>query len=102
MKIKRIKKLKVNCYVFDVKWNPKHNGGSVEYADKIIEIGVDNGLDNEIFMVICHEIWEICAIEMHCHFTRPDIEDDYIFMYDHRQHDTMVNMFAGLISQFIE
>jgi len=38
---------------------------------------------------------------MNVQFQSPDVEDDYIFMYDHRQHDTMCCMFSGLLEQFI-
>jgi len=53
MKIKRLKKLKVNCWEFSITWD-KHS----------MAIGVKSKDDNEIFMLICHEIMEICAIEM--------------------------------------
>ena len=101
MKIKRIKKLKVNSFNFDVKWNKEHCGGSFSYKDRVIEIGVENGHDDEIFMIICHEVMEVCAVEMAVRFQRPDVGDDYIFMYDHRQFDTKISLFASLITQFI-
>lgn len=101
MKIKRIKKLKVNSYAFDVKWNKAHNGASFCYADRIIEIGVRYGRDDEIFQLICHELMELCAVEQHVRFKRPNVDSDYIFMYDHRQHDAMMSLFASLVSQFI-
>jgi len=103
MKIKRIKKLKVNSYHFDVVWDKElRNGGSVSYSRHEIVIGVKSGAESEVFEVICHELMELCAMEMHVHYRRPDCNDDFIFVYDHRQHDTMMNMFAGLLSQFID
>lgn len=100
MKIKRIKKIKVNSREFDIIWDKSHDGGWFDYGEKKIEIGTKQA-DNSVFMVICHELMEICAIEMFVRFRRPDVDSDYIFVYDHRQHTTMIDMFAGLLSQFI-
>jgi hypothetical protein len=94
--------LKVNCYTFKIKWNKTHNGGSFSYGDCVIEIGIKGSVENEIFMVLCHELMEITAIEMNVRLQRPDCNSDFLFVYDHRQHETMMNMFSGLVSQFIE
>jgi len=102
LKIKRIKSLKVNCYAFKVKWDQAHCGGFFSYADQVIEIGTKGESDSEIFRIICHELAEITAIEMGVRLNRPDCDSDYVFVYDHRQHETMTNMFSGLVSQFIE
>ena len=101
MKIKRIKSLKVNSYNFKVIWNKSHSGGSFCYGKREIDIGLLERSDSEIFMIICHEIMEICAIEMNVRFRRPDCDSDYLFVYDHRQHESLMNMYAGLISEFI-
>ena len=100
MTIKRIKKLRVNSVIFGVKWDSEMGGASVDYANEIITIGTKYGelqtLDN-----VCHELWEIVATELNVRLARPDCCDDFIFVYDHRQHDTMSAMFAGLLAQFI-
>ena len=102
MKLKYIKTLKANSYTFSIKWDKTHSGGALSYKDRLITIGTKGGHTDTQFNTLCHELWELCAAEMHVQFQRPDVEDDWIFMYDHRQHDTMTNMFAGLLSQFIE
>lgn len=102
MKIKRIKSLQINSFRFKIKWNKSHAGGSFSYDDRIIEIGTGDGEDETIFMIICHELMEIVALEMNVRLKRPDCSSDYIFVYNHRQHETMMNLFAGLVSQFIE
>ena len=101
MKIKRIRKLKVNSFEFEVIWNKNKIAAEFNYVDRRIEIGVNGWNDDELFMIVCHELQEICACEMNVRFRRPDCDTDYIFVYDHRQHETMTNMFAGLVSQFI-
>ncbi len=101
MKIKRIKKLKVLSFSFDVEWNKLNGGGMFDYEDRIIGIGVKGNDDGEIFRIIVHELTEICAIEMMVRFRRPDVQDDYIFVYDHRQHTTLTTMLASLLEQFI-
>jgi hypothetical protein len=101
LKIKRIKKLKINCYEFKVIWNKEHSGGIFNYRDKTIDIGIKLNNEDEVFMIICHEVMEIIAIEMNVRLSRPDCDSDYIFVYDHRQHETMMNMFSSVVSRFI-
>ncbi len=101
MKIKRIKKIKVLSYSFDVEWDKTMDGGMFDYEDHIIGIGVKSNDDSEILRVIVHELSEICAIEMMVRFRRPDVHDDFIFVYDHRQHTTLTTMLSSLLEQFI-
>lgn len=102
MKIKRIKSIKINSDRFKVKWNKNHSGGSFSYGDHVIEIGTREVEDDHIFMIICHELQEIVALEMNVRFRRPDCDSDFMFVYDYRQHETMMYMFSSLVSQFIE
>ena len=101
MIIKRIKKLKFHNYTFKVVWDKSHNGGEFSFADRLIGIGTKNRTDDELLMVICHELMEIAATECKVRYTRPDVYDDYIFNYDHRQHDTMMCLFSGMLKQFL-
>lgn len=102
MKIRRIRSLKVNSFDFKVTWDHTHNGGSFSWGDMTINIGVKDPTEEGLLMIITHELMEIVACEMNVRFRRPDCDSDYIFVYDHRQHETMANMFAGLLSQFIK
>ena len=101
MRIKRIKSIKINSYVFRVKWDKESNGAAFHYGSREIEIGTKNRTNDELLMLITHELMEICAVEMNVRLIRPDVDSDYIFVYDHRQHETMTNMFSGALSQFI-
>lgn len=102
MKINRIKTLKVNSFTFKVVWDHKRGGASLSYPELEIVIGCKVKDEGVLLNYICHELWELVAIETHVRLHRPDVEDDFIFVYDHRQHDLMVNMFASLLSQFIK
>lgn len=101
MKLKRLKKIKINCFTFKVTWTKEHSGGSFNYLTRSIEIGTKDSSDDEIFMILCHEIQEIIACELSVRLSRPDVNSDYIFVYDHRQFETMMNIFSGVISEFI-
>lgn len=102
MKIKRIRKLKVNSVLFDIKWDNEIGGASFSYSNRNITFGVYDVTDLELFEVVCHELFEIVAIELAVRFKRPDCDTDYVFVFDHRQHSTMMCMFSGLLSQFIK
>ena len=82
-------------------WDKKTSGASFSYDDRKIIVGTQDHSESEIFMILCHELMEICAVELNVRFRRPDVMDDYLFVYDHRQHDTMMCMFSGLIQQFL-
>ena len=101
MKLKKRKSITVGCYKFKIKWDKTHSGGSFSFRDQIINIGIKGNDDQQILMIICHELMEICAVEMNVRMQRPDINDDYIFVYDHRQHETMMSMFSGLLAKFL-
>lgn len=100
MKIKRLKKLRVNSKVFTIKWDYNEAGGHFDYRTLTLEL---NGKFPEdiLFEVLCHELMEIVAVDMNVRLDRPDVLEDYIFVYDHRQFTTMMSMYAGLITQFL-
>jgi len=101
MKLKRIRKLQVNSRIFKVNWHHKIRGGSFNYKTNTLNISTIDS-EEEIFEILCHELWEIVAVEMYVRHQRIDCYDDFIFVYDHRQHTTMTNMFSGLLLQFIK
>lgn len=100
MKIKRLKKIRINGTIFKIKWDDTVFGGSFDYIDRSIVVGVK--CRHLIKETLIHELMEIAAVELGVRFTRPDNDYEYVFMYDHRQHDTMCSMVAGLLDQFIE
>ena len=101
MKVKRLKKITINGETFSIKWTKNEAGGSFNYFTQSIMIGTMIPQEPVIFGILCHEIMEIVALEMHVRLSRPDCPSDYIFVYDHRQHDSIMGMFSGIISKFI-
>jgi len=101
MRIKRIKKLKVASHEFAVTWNRKTSGAGFNYCTHKLMIGTRYNTEDEIFALIVHELYEMVANELGVRLCRPDCDSDYIFVFDHRQHDNMSCMIAGLLSQFI-
>ena len=84
IKINRLKKLRVGAYLFDVFWEKDFSGGSFSYRKRFIKIGWHN-FDNEenIYHRLSHELMEMAAVEMNIRLHRPDVLDDFIFVYDH-------------------
>jgi len=104
MKVKRITKLKVNAFDFEVVWDKAQSSGAgqLTYHPKpVITIGTKDNCESGIYVALCHELLELCAIEMNVRYNRPDIRDDYLFSLNHQQFETMSNMFAGLLKNFI-
>jgi len=100
MKIKRIKKLRINNTVFKIIWNKKFSGGNFYFKNNTITIGTKK--ENIILECILHELFEICCLEMGVRYDRTDCETDYLFNFNHQQHTTLICMLSGLIEQFIE
>lgn len=102
MRIKRIKKLQVNNTIFKVVWKPNINeGASYDYTSKEITFTTLGQSEEDVLMLVCHELFEVCAYEMGVAFTRPDCPGDRLFSFDHRQHTTIQYMFSGLLFKFL-
>jgi hypothetical protein len=101
-KIKKIKKLRVNSFVFDVSYADKGAGGRFSFSERKLELGIKGADDEQALMILTHELMEMCIIEMNCRLNRPDVDSDYLFVMDHRQFETACNMFSGLLAQFLD
>ena len=101
MKLNKKKKLKVNSYEFKVIWDKKATGGWFDYQKLEIGIGCKDGDEREQFMILLHELEELATTELGVRFPRPDCDGDFIFCYDHRQHDLKSNMVAGWLMEFL-
>jgi len=107
MKFKRIKSIIIGEVKFDVRWDKDNNGGSFQYPTNdlngyiVIGLGTIKTNPCRVLAVIVHELEEIICVEQYVRLHRADVNDDYIFVYDHRQFTDKCNRLAGLLSQFI-
>jgi len=107
MKFKRIKSIIIGEVKFEVIWDNKHDGGHFNYPTNdlngYINIGIGTIKTNpcRVLAIIIHELEEIITAQQFIRFQRFDVEDEYIFMYNHQQFTDKCNRLAGLLSQFI-
>jgi hypothetical protein len=101
MKIKKIKTILIGSTLFNIVWDKKENGAAFCFGKKEIIIGCRNRDDIGLLENIIHELHEIMAVIVNVRLERPDVQDDYIFVYDHRQHTTISEMMAGALAKFI-
>lgn len=54
------------------------------------------------FMVICHEIQEICNVALCLRYNDTSVEGNYKFFMDHKEFSNSVSLFAQTIKKFIK
>lgn len=101
MKIKRIKKLKIGTTEFKINWINKFGGAGFDYNKREMYFCIKNRTDLEIWGYIMHEIMEAVYLLYRVRHDRPDVEDDYLFSFDHKQHDTISEAVAALTAEFL-
>lgn len=104
MKLKFPKKIQIDEIIFTVKYDPKSGGGSFNHVKNIIEIGTKYYPEQPtiVLAIIIHELKEIIHANQATRFDRPDVDSDYLFIYDHRQHTDLCYRLAGLLNNFIK
>ena len=109
MQIKKIKKLRLNSYVFDITWDKEKSGAEFRFYDTEKNKRPTLRLpcptkwgENHTFMVLCHELMEMSLVELNVRYLRADVQDDYLFSFNHKQLDSAANMMSGALSQFIK
>lgn len=101
MKIKKLKKITIGAVTFEIKWNKEEGGGYFCLEDETISVGTKYGEDDS-FQVLCHEVMEICHTTCNQRYNKPDHHNNYLFCYDHSGFTTSMEMFVGIIRQFIQ
>ena len=104
MELKFPKKVEIGDYLFTVKYNKTHAGGSLNYGTRIIEIGILH-IDKDpvsVFGVINHEIMECVTILTNTRFTDNGAGGDYKFFMTHKEFEVNTAIFTRAILNFIK
>jgi hypothetical protein len=101
MKLKRLKKIRIDEIVFDIIWDKDEGGGSMNFPNHLMVIGTALG-EISAFATLLHELKEIVNVTQNIRYTRPDTPKCYEFHYTHREHSDMCDRLAGILSEFIQ
>lgn len=105
LKLKRLKKLRVGGYLFDVIWEDgsKSFGAEFHYRTRELKIHIYES-DNEenIYHKLSHELMEMAYVEMNVRLNNPGTENDYVFVFDHRQFDSAMYIYSSWMMQFFD
>jgi hypothetical protein len=101
MKLKKLKKIQIGDIDWDIVWDKESSGGQFNYQEKKIEIGTEIG-DIRTFGCLLHELKEIINVEQSTRYSKRTSSEEYMFMYDHAQHDDLCARLSGLLSKFLQ
>lgn len=104
MTIKKPKKIIIGSITFNVVYDKSTSGGSFNYNKRNITIGcLHEKVDQvRILDIIIHELTEIIHCELSNRYSEIDHLNDYMFVYNHKQHTTACSMLANALLNFIE
>ena len=97
------KKLIICGNTYQIKYNPKHNGGSFSCNTQVITIGTRDTKE-ATFRVLIHEILEIILSERDHRYqlNRTEVENgDYLFSFNHSQYENVAYDLAYVLRQMI-
>lgn len=55
-----------------------------------------------VWKLIVHEIMEMCIAQTRCRYVGTSVEEDFMFVMDHKQFDVATALFSDIISKFIK
>ena len=102
MKIKFPKAIDVASYKFNVKRNKDSYAASFDFSENRLTIGTKDKDDDWLFMLVCHEVFEICCAANNVRYKDGSVEGDYKFFFNHKEMENVMNLFASTVKQFIE
>lgn len=104
MKLKIPKTVKISTQTFKVEQDLKGYGGSFSFSEGKFVIGTKLLKDEpeHVFMIICHEVMEICTVIMKVRYRDTSVDENFKFFMDHKEFDILLEMFSVTISEFIK
>ena len=104
IKLKFLKEISILNNKFVIVWDKTHNGGSFNFAESKINIGIKcYKIDPEYtFGILMHELSE--AIHAACGYRYDDgrIDNDYLFCFRHKEFELHNAVLSSLIIKFIK
>lgn len=104
MELKFPRKVNVGPFTFEVDYNKKGAGASFSFSERKIEIGIAHIEKDQdyVFMLLCHEIMEICHVVTCTRYHDESVDANYKFFLDHKEFENNINLFSKAIQQFIK
>lgn len=104
MELKLLKKINILSNNFTIKYEKGHLGGSVDFDENLMTIGIQNFEKNQdaVFQLLCHEILEAIQIITNTRYMAFGTTGDYLFISSHKEFQTNMEIFSSIISKFIK
>lgn len=104
MKIQFPTHIEIASFTLKVLQDPESGGGKFDLCANELIIGTKylKSDPDYTFMIICHEVQEICHVATCTRYNDPSVEDDFKFFMSHKEFSTTTSLFAKAIKQFIK
>jgi hypothetical protein len=104
MKIKQLKEISILANRFDIVWDKNHSGGSFDFANCKIVIGIKYLQKDPIYVVsiISHEVMEAILVMMGGRIEGARLENNYIFHFDHQTFENAIQLHTELMLKFTQ
>jgi len=102
MKLKYPKRISILNTTFKIIYSKEKRGGWFDFGDREIGIGTSYNNASEIFNIISHEILEICMVKLGVRYDDPSVFENYKFVLDHKEFETVNKLYSSIITKFIK
>lgn len=104
MKLKFPKKIQIAPYSMNVFVDEDSDAASFDLEECRLTIGTKSLKTDPayVFMLICHEIQEICHLCTGTRYRDTSVDGNYKFFMDHKEFQVTTSLFSFAIRNFIE